>query len=67
MNVSQVLASEASRKSKLVAGWFPRPGIRKTGMISVNHAVEIHTSGGSTRFSCRGPSTRVPSSGSFHL
>lgn len=43
MNVSQVLASEASRKSKLVAGWFPRPGIRKTGMISVNHAVEIHT------------------------
>lgn len=24
MNVSQVLASEASRKSKLVAGWFPR-------------------------------------------
>lgn len=25
MNVSQVLASEASRRSKLVAGWSPTP------------------------------------------
>lgn len=43
MNVSQVLASEASRKSKLVAGWFtqvvPRASARRGPSTHLLHIV----------------------------
>lgn len=40
MNVSQVLASEASRKSKLVAGWFQYDRLANQNQFYFDFSVE---------------------------